>query len=271
MGRCRPTKKYNTAWTKLKNQWYDDDADWCFWIEWYEAILNGTPMPWELTHRIALEVKEDAWEAGQSVVAEKIAKIRKAFDAESNFERPDTVPALENQKLVQHVTQLLASPEMTALSAEGTAELLERAIREYLNGALVNCLPEALQHLDKLPPVFRTISRLVKSNERTETKAEHLIAEITRLNTLVARLEADLKIARTKSVQGVFTQSALKAAGTAFGASAVTALGLSMSHFFGTLPTDLTLENFRGWLNDLQSASPVPSEIGKEVEKSTKV
>ncbi|WP_282129240.1 hypothetical protein [Roseobacter litoralis] len=228
-------------------------------------------MPWELTHRIALEVTEDEWEAGQSVVAEKIAKIRKAFDAESNFERPDTVPALENQKLVQHVTQLLASPEMTALSAEGTAELLERAIREYLNGARVNCLPEALQHLDKLPPVFRTISRLVKSNERTETKAEHLIAEITRLNTLVARLEADLKIARTKSVQVVFTQSALKAAGTAFGAGAVTALGLSMSHFFGTLPTDLTLENFRGWLNDLQSASPVPSEIGKEVEKSTKV
>ncbi|GIT87612.1 hypothetical protein [Roseobacter sp. OBYS 0001] len=34
------------AWKELKAQWDADDADWSFWIEWYEGILNGTPLPW---------------------------------------------------------------------------------------------------------------------------------------------------------------------------------------------------------------------------------
>lgn len=72
------------SWAALKEQWAEDDADWSFWIKWYEGILNGTPMPWELTHRIALEVTEKEWEAGQTVVAARIAEIRARYDLEQS-------------------------------------------------------------------------------------------------------------------------------------------------------------------------------------------
>ena len=72
----------SAGWAALQRQWDADDANWSFWIEWYEAILNGIPMPWELTHRIALEVTEAEWDAGQTVVAERIATIRLQFELE---------------------------------------------------------------------------------------------------------------------------------------------------------------------------------------------
>lgn len=70
-------------WEELRIQLQDDENDWSFWIEWYESILNGTPLPWELTQRIALEIAEEEWEAGQAVVGPRIAEIRAAFDAQA--------------------------------------------------------------------------------------------------------------------------------------------------------------------------------------------
>ncbi|MEP1611536.1 MAG: hypothetical protein ABJL72_06380 [Roseobacter sp.] len=69
-------RRLQQGWRALKKQWDEDEADWSFWVEWYEAILNGTPLPWELTHRIALEVTDEEWDAGQVVVAKRIEKIR---------------------------------------------------------------------------------------------------------------------------------------------------------------------------------------------------
>ncbi|WP_299828335.1 hypothetical protein [uncultured Roseobacter sp.] len=71
------------AWDALKSQWKADDADWSFWIEWYEAILNGTPLPWDLTQRIALELTDEQWEAGQETVARRISEIRAAFEVQT--------------------------------------------------------------------------------------------------------------------------------------------------------------------------------------------
>ncbi len=61
---------------------------WSFWIEWYEAILNGTPLPWELTQRIALEVTEAEWDAGQKVVGARIAAIQVACES-TNVKKPE--------------------------------------------------------------------------------------------------------------------------------------------------------------------------------------
>ncbi|WP_195819795.1 hypothetical protein [Roseobacter sp. MH60115] len=70
------------GWVWLKEQWEADPADWSFWVEWYEAILNGAPLSWELTRRIALEVTDDEWDAGQSVVAARIDEIRARFEVQ---------------------------------------------------------------------------------------------------------------------------------------------------------------------------------------------
>ncbi|MEP2152045.1 MAG: hypothetical protein ABJI43_17220 [Roseobacter sp.] len=69
-------RRLQQGWRALKKQWDEDEADWSFWVEWYDAILIGTPLPWELTHCIALEVTDEEWDAGPATVAQKIAAIR---------------------------------------------------------------------------------------------------------------------------------------------------------------------------------------------------
>ncbi|WP_300018254.1 hypothetical protein [uncultured Roseobacter sp.] len=68
------------SWDSLKKILQADQLDWTFWIEWYEAILAGRPLPWELTQRIALEVERKDWETGQGAVAKRIDEIRKDFE-----------------------------------------------------------------------------------------------------------------------------------------------------------------------------------------------
>lgn len=64
------------GWNALKAQWAADDADWSFWIEWYEGILNGSPMDWDLIFKIATEITNEEWDAGQVRVAARIREIR---------------------------------------------------------------------------------------------------------------------------------------------------------------------------------------------------
>jgi len=102
---------------------------------------------------------------------------------------------------------------MWAGTFRDAAETLERAIRQYLDEAPANCPPDQLRHLEDVPALLRRISSTVKSAELSEVKAKKRATEIEALNEKVARLEADLRDARAKIVNGLFMQSALKAAG----------------------------------------------------------
>ncbi|WP_299673866.1 hypothetical protein [uncultured Roseobacter sp.] len=53
-----------------------------FLYDWYDAILKGTPLPWELTQRIALEITDRHWESGQAVLERRISEIRAAYDVQ---------------------------------------------------------------------------------------------------------------------------------------------------------------------------------------------
>lgn len=75
------------TWRELKAQWDADAADWSFWIEWYERILDGNPMDWDLIFEIATKVNEADWDAGPAVVAAKIEIIRSKFDLEREIEK----------------------------------------------------------------------------------------------------------------------------------------------------------------------------------------
>ncbi len=72
-------EKIKQRWLSLKRDLTHLDADWSFWIEWYEATLNGTPLPWELTQRIALEITDAEWNEGQATVARRIEEIKAQF------------------------------------------------------------------------------------------------------------------------------------------------------------------------------------------------
>jgi len=230
-------------------------------------MWDGTFRDWDLAIEVA-KIPNQFWEGEDALskVAREIERIKAELQTEA--ERAPNVPELERKTLLEHVQKLLKDPEMTALAAEGAADVLGRAIRQYLDEAPANALPDELHHLDALPGLFRRIATTVKSAETSQSKAEQLADNIEALNEKVARLEADLKVARARSVEGLFLSNAISAAGKAFGTATVAGLGITFSHLIGAWPGDWTLENLRGFLNDLERAKPAvdPSVLPKPID-----
>ncbi|WP_299962999.1 hypothetical protein [uncultured Roseobacter sp.] len=128
-----------------------DPVDWSFWSEWYEAILSGTPLPWDLTQRIAFEVTAEEWDAGQVKVAERIQEIRDDWmadqlpQAETMFEDPQTgkfeVTAAPFDKS-QLINSILAQLEFSLkLAADSNASDFNRmcTASKYLDHTLTHC------------------------------------------------------------------------------------------------------------------------------------
>lgn len=58
------------------------EPNWAFWREWYQGILDGKPLGWELQRRVAL-IPDPFWDAGPEAVAEEIERIRAAYEVET--------------------------------------------------------------------------------------------------------------------------------------------------------------------------------------------
>lgn len=59
--------------------WRKDAESWDFWARWYESILKGEPMDWELQEKVAL-IDDEFWATGARAVAAEIEKIESEFD-----------------------------------------------------------------------------------------------------------------------------------------------------------------------------------------------
>ena len=59
--------------------WAKDPATWDFWIRWWDGVITGKPLPWELQKEVALIDKdkdgEDHWKKGPAHIAEVIRGI----------------------------------------------------------------------------------------------------------------------------------------------------------------------------------------------------
>jgi hypothetical protein len=64
----------------LRAFWDADPETWGFWRRWYDGMLAGQPLPWDLQEQVAL-IPDDIWEAGPEAVAREIAKIEARFDS----------------------------------------------------------------------------------------------------------------------------------------------------------------------------------------------
>ncbi|MDU9004008.1 hypothetical protein [Sedimentitalea todarodis] len=92
-------------WNDMKISMQAAPEKWAFWLEWYRAILDGNPLDWALTQRIALDLTEEQWDAGPQIVARRIREIQRTFytsigpqlvQTESGkwgFERDANIPA----------------------------------------------------------------------------------------------------------------------------------------------------------------------------------
>ncbi|ETX14060.1 hypothetical protein OCH239_05315 [Roseivivax halodurans JCM 10272] len=228
-----------------------------FWTRWYRAAFEGKPLELEFQRRIATEVEDKDW-TGEDA-PQKVAKRIGEIEDEMRDERPASVPDLDAQRLATHVRKLLENPKMTLITAEGAADQTERAIRAYLREAPANDLPEELQHLHALPEHFRSVARIVRTDQTKQMKIDALTRAIEALNADVAKLESDLRIARSKTLNGRFKIKAMEALGTTVcSLPFIAGLAFASSHFFGFELSDLTLENYREWSSDSQNAEPAP-------------
>ncbi|MEM1351902.1 MAG: hypothetical protein AAGF27_06135 [Pseudomonadota bacterium] len=147
-----PPKWETDSWQQLRDQWSDHTGQWSFWIEWYERILDGNPMDWSLIFKIATEISDEDWEAGQARVAERIEEIRSGGETDKKSDGTDPLPAPSQAEKVSTAAQVAQNREAIALAVAGVLE----QISEYrervrgLNGLELEYREDLLQFIDKL-------------------------------------------------------------------------------------------------------------------------
>ncbi|MEO0343951.1 MAG: hypothetical protein AAF198_11005 [Pseudomonadota bacterium] len=67
------------------DNWYEwVGKNGAFWKEWYQGVLDGEPLDWELQRKIAL-IPNQIWDTGIEAVAEEIERIRATLDLEKKI------------------------------------------------------------------------------------------------------------------------------------------------------------------------------------------
>lgn len=264
-----PPHSVAEAWSDLKRGF---DADWSFWIEWYEGILNGTPMDWDLIFKISTEISEKDWKAGQSRVAVRIEEIKQEF-----YGNP-----LDQDALRSHLQKVVDSPAVFADSAESVASLTLDAIDRFKSmEPQCNRLPEGYATFEELPRQFSAISIVLRSSDSGDAKAAKLQDEVNRLNVLIQKLRVDLAEARNALADARLTAIEAKHIRT-FGerlqttltnVTLVGALGMATLGFFGVTAEDLKYDALKGALQDLAKdmENVRPSPVINHLPPATKV
>lgn len=88
-----------TTWREIKSA--DTGPSWSFWIDWYQALLDGRPQKWQLLEQIAL-IDPNVWDAGPHAVALQIEVYQRIFSLKEQAE---------------HLGQTLSAHHVNAASA----------------------------------------------------------------------------------------------------------------------------------------------------------
>lgn len=233
-------------WTQLKGQLQQDTVDWSFWITWYEAVLKGEPLNWTTLERIALMSSED-WEQGPKHVNGLIAAIVTKFkgQASDRFGQATTKPLSQKDSMV-------------LMTADGMSAHINSVIERYHSDTGINQLPEEFRILEELPPIFGRISQIALSGVASNNSL--LDREITELRVKIEELEADLKVAKEKSVSGVFSKAFLEQAGKSLGDWKMWGALGSAAYFFASVSASsgavTTWSSISGITNSIREIFP---------------
>ena len=186
---------------------------WAFWLRWYEGMLKGQPLDWDLQEKVALIPDED-WEKGPEHIAEKIREI------EAEFRETDPLPEDETRT---HVQVLLQKALVAETTSSGLERLVQMAIDAYRR-EISNALPDALGPLEQLPPILDQIALILageKPASQKEAELYQLIQKMARtISVLNQRLrstgdeiEATRETVKEQSGRRLFAEAFYKKAG----------------------------------------------------------
>ena len=153
------TKHYE----QLREFLNSDLESWSFWARWYEGMLKGEPLPWDLQERVALIPDED-WKKGPEWIAGKIREIEEGI-ASSNLETEASEQS-ENPidpKIVQSIKQRVGlNRDAITVSASSLLEQIEEE-RERVRGSNTMDADDRERLLSVLDSLLAGISSLQES------------------------------------------------------------------------------------------------------------
>ena len=146
---------FDVALRVLRAFWDTAPEVWGFWRRWYDGMLAGEPLDWELQRRVAL-IPDEVWRDGPEAVAAAIRKIELARWTE-------VLPRLERNEddgLFHVETEALPPQEVEAF----VCQRVEIALKVALDGGSANGFdqtsPEALEIRLSLGADRRSVSVL---------------------------------------------------------------------------------------------------------------
>jgi hypothetical protein len=82
--------QFQNHYGALLSFWKKAPESWGFWTRWYEGMLEGRPLDWDLQREVAL-IPDDDWKKGSEHIARLIAEIEARFWAERLPQHEDLV------------------------------------------------------------------------------------------------------------------------------------------------------------------------------------
>lgn len=117
--------------------WQKEPEAWHFWNRWWDAIVKGIPLSWDLQRDVAL-IPEDIWAKGAEAVGVEIAKIedRYAIAATDNAEVIEPNPETGKLRLVPTSTLPLDLGGYARRKMLKAAELFDEPAARQQYGAI---------------------------------------------------------------------------------------------------------------------------------------
>jgi hypothetical protein len=158
-------EKIAANWRGLRAEWQAEPAM-RFWVEWYDAILEGTTPDWELWHDIVL-IEDKHWDAGPEAVAGEIERVK----AELKDKRAE--------KYEDHARSMIVRKAALAPQADCLGKSIEDVI-QAINKELgqQNQTPACMEPLYQVPQILRNISIELTASNTEDTR----LAELTKLS-----------------------------------------------------------------------------------------
>ncbi len=101
-----------------------------FWKDWYQSLLDGQPLDWELQRRVAL-IDERVWAGGTKAVSDEIARLKKELDGQQRAALAPKGPTEYEKSLVKK--SVIQNRDAIVVSTAGLIEQVED-FREKIRG-----------------------------------------------------------------------------------------------------------------------------------------
>ena len=116
----------------LRDFFARDPALWGFWARWYDGLLTGAPLDWDLQKRIALIPDED-WEAGAARIAKLIAVFKRDMLLYRAPLAEDIVFNTDTNRF-RAIPRDIAKPDLVAATLLQVEDALDDALADPSNG-----------------------------------------------------------------------------------------------------------------------------------------